>query len=109
MTRETEADVADHIRERFKGFGPKQSRNLLQALGLTRFEIPIDSRVTEWLNSFGFPVHLNANALADIDYYRFVSDGIGKLCASAGVLPCVFDASVFALKDGDGWTAENVV
>ena len=31
--------------ERLAGFGPKQARNLLQGLGLTRYEIPIDSRI----------------------------------------------------------------
>jgi hypothetical protein len=36
--------VAGYIQETFEGFGPKQSRNLLQALGLTRYEIPIDIR-----------------------------------------------------------------
>lgn len=39
-TREAERQVAEYIRETFHGFGPKQSRNLLQALGLTRYEIP---------------------------------------------------------------------
>jgi hypothetical protein len=48
--RETEAEVVDYIDDRFKGFGPKQSRNILQELGLTRYEIPIDNRVANWLN-----------------------------------------------------------
>ena len=42
--RETEAEVADYINDTFRGFGPKQSRNILQELGLTRYEIPIDNR-----------------------------------------------------------------
>lgn len=78
VSREVEIEVADYVREHFLGFGPKQSRNLLQSLGLTRYEIPIDSRLTKWLNGFGFPVRLNAAALAaalaDGDYYRFVSE-----------------------------------
>jgi hypothetical protein len=50
----------------FKGFGPKQSRNLWQWLGLTRFEIPLDSRVTRWLNENRvFPFILSAQALND--------------------------------------------
>src|SRR3712207_8726784 len=38
------------IDDSLKGFGPKQSRNLLQGLGLTRYEIPIDIRITRWFN-----------------------------------------------------------
>lgn len=92
------------------GFGPKQSRNLLQALGLTRFEIPIDSRVTDWLNDeFNFPVRLSATALAGRNYYDFVSAGIQTLCERCRVYPCIFDAAVFALKDGDSWTNENAI
>jgi hypothetical protein len=87
VEQQTEAEVADYIDERFKGFGPKQARNLLQALALTRYEIPIDSRVTTWLNENGFPFRLNASALADRDYYRLVSAGIQSLCKDAGVFP----------------------
>ena len=108
-TKETEKQVAEYIRETFHGFGPKQSRNLLQALGLTRYEIPIDTRVTEWLNSLGFPVRLSAASLADARYYEFVSEGVQVLCAKCGNLPCILDAAIFALKDGDGWTDTNIV
>ena len=61
---EAEKRAAAFIDDNFKGLGPKQSRNLLQGLGLSRFEIPIDSRITKWLNAIGFPVKLTANALA---------------------------------------------
>jgi N-glycosylase/DNA lyase len=109
VAREVEREVAAYIQTTFDGFGPKQSRNLLQGLGLTRYEIPIDSRVTGWLNDFGFPVRLSANALGDANYYNFISDGIQALCAKCDVYPCVLDAAIFALKDGDGWTDENTV
>ncbi|MEY9595889.1 hypothetical protein AB7M74_011300 [Bradyrhizobium japonicum] len=100
--------MARYIQDTFSGFGPKQSRNLLQSLWLTRYEIPIDSRVIDWLNEeFQFPVRLSSEALSDINYYIFVSDGIQELCEKSGVIPCVFDAAIFALKDGDNWTAEN--
>ena len=108
-TREIERRVAEYIRETFRGFGPKQSRNLLQALGLTRYEIPIDSRVTDWLNDFGFPDKLSAAALADPSYYDFVSEGIQALCAKCNVFPCILDAAIFAFRDGDGWKDENIV
>jgi hypothetical protein len=39
-TRATEVEVADFIDDSLVGFGPKQARNLLQWLGLTRYEIP---------------------------------------------------------------------
>jgi hypothetical protein len=96
VSRAVELEVAGYIQETFEGFGPKQSRNLLQALGLTRYEIPIDSRVTKWLNEFGFPVHLSAPALNDIHYYQFVSDGIQALCAQCHIYPCILDAAIFA-------------
>ena len=57
---EAERDAARFVDEKFKGFGPKQSRNLLQGLGLSRYEVPIDSRITKWLNEFGFPIWLTA-------------------------------------------------
>jgi hypothetical protein len=107
VTVEVEKEVAEYIRVNFLGFGPKQSRNLLQALNLTRHEIPIDSRLTSWLNEFGFPVHLNAAALADPNYYNFVSEGIQRLCEKSRVAPCVLDAAIFTLKDGDAWTVDN--
>jgi N-glycosylase/DNA lyase len=109
VSREVEIEVADQIQSHFLGFGPKQSRNLLQALGLTRYEIPIDSRLTDWLNEFGFPIRLSAKALADNNYYRVISDGIQTLCEHSCVLPCIFDAAVFASRDSVGWTDENVI
>jgi len=45
-----EREAADVIDRLLKGFGPKQSRNLWQWVGLTRYEIPIDSRVAKWIN-----------------------------------------------------------
>ena len=87
------------MQEYFAGFGPKQSRNLLQELGLTKYEIPIDSRITKYLNSFGFPITLSASALSDENYYSFVLDGIQQLCKAANVEPCVLDAAIFSSFD----------
>ena len=108
VRRSIEQEVAEYVQETFNGFGPKQARNLLQALGLTRYEIPIDSRVTRWLNEFGFPIELSAAALGDSNYYNFVSEGIRTLCERSGVFPCILDAAIFASKDGDSWTDANV-
>lgn len=97
----TERRAARFIAEHYRGFGPKQSRNLVQELGLSRFEIPIDSRVTKWLNDFGFPVKLTAKALADQHYFEFVSDGFQKLAKACRIAPCVLDAAIFSSVDGD--------
>ena len=106
---EAERRAADYLNDKLKGFGPKQSRNLLQWIGLSRYEVPIDSRITKWLNEFGFPVRLTAKSLGDRHYYHFVSTGFQKLSEACGIVPCVLDAAIFASYDGDGWTDENVV
>lgn len=104
VSAKEERVAAAYMWDSFAGFGPKQARNLLQALGLTRYEIPIDSRVVAWLNNhLGFPMRLSAIGLADTSYYDFVSDGIQALCAECEVFPCVLDAAIFSLQDGNGW------
>ena len=104
-----ERKSADFINDNLKGFGPKQSRNLLQSMGLTKYEIPIDSRITKWLNALGFPVRLSATALSDKNYYNFVSAGFQTLCQKSDIKPCVLDAIIFVSFDKDDWTEENVV
>lgn len=104
-----EREAAHFVNREFHGFGPKQSRNLLQMLGLTRYEIPLDSRVARWFNEFGFPVKLSPGALADEAVYELLSDGIRELCRRAGALPCVLDAAVFASYDSDGWEGLETV
>ena len=105
----TERRIAGYFQEIFKGIGPKQSRNLLQSLGLTRYEIPIDSRITKWLNSFGFPVKLTAQGLSDTNYYNFISDGIQHLCKKSNLYPCVLDAAIFSSFDKQQWTEQNII
>lgn len=104
-----ERNIADNLANDFNGFGPKQSRNFLQALGLTKYEIPIDSRITTWLNDFGFPVALTSSPLGDKGYYHFVSDGIQELCEKAEIYPCILDAAIFSSFDNDEWTNENTI
>ena len=99
--RTMERLAAEVLAESFVGLGPKQSRNVLQFLGLTRFEIPIDSRLVAWLNEFGFPIHLSASALTDPNYYAFVSSGVQAVCRKAGVYLCVLNAAVFTSFDAD--------
>ena len=104
-----ERKTANWLASEFSGLGPKQSRNFLQCLGLTRHEIPIDSRITKWLNEFGFPVTLSASALGDPHYYDFVSDGVRELCKAAGIYSCIFDAVVFSMVDKGGWERRKIV
>jgi len=82
-----------------KGIGPKQSRNLWQALGLTRFEIPIDSRIIKWLNQNKFPFTLSASGLSDENYYQLLMSGIQKWCLESDIMPCVLDAVIFSSYD----------
>ena len=99
-TKEEERNVANDISRAFKGFGPKQTRNLLQMLGLTRYEIPIDSRLTKWLkeNILVSSTPLNSGLLGNREYYECVLDGIQELCERADVYPCIFDAAVFTVE-----------
>lgn len=106
---ETERQAARYIDKHFRGFGPKQSRNLVQGLGLSRFEVPIDSRITKWLNELPFAITLAAEGLNDPNYYEFVSDGFQKLAEAAEMFPCVLDAVIFSSPDKGQWTDENAV
>lgn len=103
-----ERTAAEFIRSNFKGFGPKQSRNLLQWLGLTLYEIPLDSRIAKWLKEFSFPVQLSAAALSDPGYYNLISDGFQQLCLQSDLFPCLLDAAIFTSFDNGGWTTENI-
>lgn len=95
-----ERKAARFVAQNLKGFGPKQSRNLWQALGLFRYEIPLDSRITKWLNANKiFPFELSATALQDRNYYEFVMSGIQELCVRCNVLPCILDAAIFSSYD----------
>lgn len=100
-TAEKERASARFLKAHFKGIGPKQSRNLIQWMGLSKYEIPLDSRMVKVLKELGFPVPLSATALADESYYCFIEDGIQQLMAAIGEYPCVFDACAFASFEPD--------
>ena len=106
--KEQERSVAAWI-QRYPGFGMKQSRNLLQVLGLTRYEIPLDSRIARWLRENGFAFPLDAGLLGTPSYYLLVMDCLQDLCEKAGVYPCAFDAAVFASFDGGRWNETNSI
>jgi thermostable 8-oxoguanine DNA glycosylase len=90
-----EREAAQAVQKLLIGFGPKQSRNFWQDVGLFRYEIPIDSRILRWLNN-----HLNfyipSGRLSDERYYSQVMDAVRELALKAGFLPCMLDASIFA-------------
>ena len=108
QTTETERKSAELIIDNLKGFGPKQSRNLLQSLGLTKIEIPVDSRIIKWLTAFGFPLKLSATALSDKNYYNFVLVGFQRICEACDIFPCVMDAAIFSSFDED-WPKDKLV
>lgn len=99
LTKSEERVLADKIDQDFKGFGSKQARNFLQSLGLTKYEIPIDSRIISWLKKFGFPILFTPIALQDKSFYHFVSDGIQLLCEKANIYPCVLDAAIVSSNE----------
>lgn len=94
--KETERKTAKELQNRYKGLGPKQSRNLIQWMGLSQFEIPIDSRVSKVLRNLNFPLPLKPKLLGDEEYYALVLDGLQSILNDIDILPCVFDAAAFA-------------
>jgi hypothetical protein len=108
-TAQNERIFAKFIMDNLKGFGPKQSRNLLQGLGITKYEIPIDSRIVRWLNNFDFPIKLSATALSDENYYNFIMDGIQQLCRESDIYPCVLDAAIFSSYDREDWSMDQLI
>lgn len=82
----------------FAGLGPKQSRNLWQWLGLARYEIPLDSRVTAWLNA-NLANKIEPKRLNQLNYYESVLNYVQAVCDKAKVLPCELDAAAFDFED----------
>jgi hypothetical protein len=96
--RTLERDAAHWADVTFAGLGPKQSRNLWQWLGLTRYEIPLDGRVTNWVNT-NLAHKIDPKRLNQLKYYESVLDYVQSICDKAGVLPCELDAAAFDFED----------
>jgi thermostable 8-oxoguanine DNA glycosylase len=96
LTKYDERKLADMVDRSFKGFGSKEARSFLLALGVTKYEIPIDYNLIKWLKNFDFPIKFSKIALQDILFYHFVSDGIQKLCEISEIYPCVLYASIIS-------------
>jgi hypothetical protein len=99
LTKYDERKLADRVDKSFKGFGSKEARSFLLALGVTKYEIPIDYKLLKWLNNFDFPIKFSKIALQDILFYHFVSDGIQKLCEISEIYPCVLYASIISSSE----------
>lgn len=106
---ELERRAASYMRTQFSGFGPKQSRNFWQSLGLSRYEFVLDSRVLKWLREMGFPLPLSSMALGEEEYYCFISDILRKWCIETNILPCVLDAAIFSSFDTEEWSEETSI
>jgi hypothetical protein len=101
LHREIEEQAANYLDDTFLEFGPKQSRNFWQILGLTRYTFVLDSRILKWLHE-NLKIDnglLVAEGLVNRHYYRFISDILLKLCHQAAILPCMFDAVIFDAMD----------
>jgi endonuclease III len=92
--RKLEREAAHALAESLEGVGPKQARNLLQSLGLTRYEIPLDSRVVSWLRDrLGW--NISMESLSRPEYYEELLERVQASCEAASVLPTLFDAAAF--------------
>lgn len=104
-----ERQCANFISDKLKGFGPKQSRNLLQALGVSRYEVPIDSRILRWFDQNNFIFPFSQSALSDERLYSFILDQIQHICEMIEEYPCILDASIFSTYDNGGWNQNNMI
>jgi len=106
-----EREVAHKFCESFMGIGPKQSRNYLQIFGLTRYEIPIDSRFIRWILENQFPLYFDGTHISALErnvlntrlstpyWYDLIVDKLQELSSKCGILPVVLDGCVFASFD----------
>lgn len=119
LHQKTEREACRNLSDSLLGIGPKQSRNYLQLLGLTRYEIPLDSRFVNWFgeNEFpllfdGIPIRLVNRKLVNqrlsVPYwYDGILDRLQELCLKCNILPVILDACVFASFDPD-WKEEKI-
>ncbi len=98
-TKRKEREVANNIAKKFIGLGPKQSRNFIQWLGLSRYEIPIDSRITKTMKKLGCTFVPHASALSDLTVYNVIQDGLQEIATKLEIYPCILDACIFSSFD----------
>ncbi len=101
-TREKEQKVAAYLQSRkYPGLGPKQSRNFIQWVGLSRYEIPLDGRVLKKLKELGCSFVPRATSLSDETVYRFLQSGLQQISTELGIYPCTLDACIFSSFDAN--------
>ena len=99
-TKGKELKVARYLQsKKYPGLGPKQARNFIQWIGLSRYEIPLDSRVLKTLKEFGCTFVPKASALSDETVYRFVQSGVQEIASALDIYPCILDACIFSSFD----------
>jgi len=115
----SERGVSHNFDEVFLGIGPKQSRNYLQLLGLTRYEVPVDSRFINWIIANEFPLLFDGKPIQALErkiinqrlsvpyWYDRILDKLQELCDKCQILPVILDACVFASFDPD-WESEKI-
>lgn len=85
--------------QKLKGIGPKQSRNILQYLGRSHHQVPIDSSVLKQLENSGIDI-TGAKLDKERDYQE-VQNAIWQISKELKVLPYVLDAIGFIDRADD--------
>jgi hypothetical protein len=97
--QEVERKIAEYISDKFKGIGLKQSRNWIQWLGISRYEIPIDSRTLRLLKQMNCDFVPDGGSLCDKNVYYLVQDGLQAVAKRLNISPCILDACIFSSFD----------
>jgi hypothetical protein len=75
-----------------------------------QYEIPLDSRICNWINALPSPFHVDPKRLyGSVPYYEATMSHIQAVCEAVGTLPCEFDAAVFSGADADEWPEDDEV
>ena len=98
-SKNKERIVADYLRKTYLGLGPKQSRNFIQDLCLSRYEIPIDSRIIKTMKKLDSLSVPNDKALSSLKVYIGIQDRLQDIASNLGIYPCVLDACIFSSFD----------
>ena len=94
--------VIDYLRSgKYPGLGPKQSRNFIQSLGLSKYEIPLDSRTLKKMRDMGVNFVPSGGSLSDPIVYIFIQDALQQLASKLDIYPCELDACIFSSFDVD--------
>ncbi|MDE7371181.1 MAG: hypothetical protein K2N07_05480 [Desulfovibrio sp.] len=106
---EKEREVADYLRETFKGnqIGLKQSRNIIQMLGISQYVIPLDSRVMKVLEANGGirepkqkkPLQSRAGYYDIEEQINELCEHLNGQCGDFVVKPCNFDICAFISQE----------